>query len=110
MIDLAVTGVDDKIPVPTKFALEQNYPNPFNPLTRIQYAVPSLPDGQAGSQYISLKVYNMLGQQVAELVNGMQSPGYKSVEWDASKMPSGVYFYRLHAGTFTSIKKMLLTK
>jgi hypothetical protein len=89
--------------IPSTFALEQNYPNPFNPITRIQYAVPS-------SQYISLKMYNVLGQQVAELVNGMQSPGYKSVEWDASKMTSGVYFYRLHAGTFTSIKKMLLVK
>ena len=99
----SATAVKGRGEVPATFELGDNYPNPFNPTTVIMYAVPS-------SQYVSLKVTNVLGQQVAELVGGMQSPGYKSVEWDASKMASGVYFYRLHTGTFTLIRKMVLAK
>jgi hypothetical protein len=89
--------------IPTEFALGQNYPNPFNPVTVIQYAVPS-------TQYVSLKVYNVLGQEVAVLVNGVNTPGVYSATWDASKVTSGVYYYRLAAGSFTSVKKMLLAK
>jgi hypothetical protein len=98
-----VLGVGDKRPLPTEFALQQNYPNPFNPTTVISYQLP------VGS-YVTLKVYNMLGQEVAMLINGMQEAGYKSVELDASNMPSGLYIYRLTAGTYTSVRKMLMIK
>ncbi|MGA2625024.1 MAG: T9SS type A sorting domain-containing protein [Bacteroidota bacterium] len=92
-----------KSEIPNRFALQQNYPNPFNPTTVISYQLPA-------TSYVTLKVYNMLGQEVATLVNGLQEGGYKSVELDASSMPSGLYFYRLTAGTYTSVRKMLMIK
>jgi hypothetical protein len=95
-----ITGINE---APEQFALEQNYPNPFNPTTRINYALPV-------SEHVTLKVYNMLGQDVATLVNEIQDGGYKSVTFDANSLPSGVYTYRLIAGTFTEVKKMILIK
>jgi hypothetical protein len=88
---------------PTTFAFEQNYPNPFNPTTTIQYQLPT-------SGHVSLKVYNTLGQEVATLVEEVQDPGFKSITFGASQLPSGVYFYRLQAGAFIQSKKMLLLK
>src|ERR1041385_1780780 len=84
------------LPLPTTFALNQNYPNPFNPATIINFQLPV-------SSYVTLKVYNVLGQEIALLVNEMQEAGYKSIEWNASNIPSGVYFYRLQAGDFVEI-------
>lgn len=98
-----VQGVGDKKPLPTEFALHQNYPNPFNPSTIINYDLPK-------AAYVHLTVYDILGREVATLVNGAQDAGYKSVEMDASNMPSGLYIYRLTAGTYTSVRKMLLIK
>jgi len=89
--------------IPTTFALRQNHPNPFNPSTRISYDLPE-------ASYVSLKVYNTLGQEAAALVNGMQTAGSYSVDFSASALSSGVYFYRLSAGEFVSMKKMLLLK
>jgi len=89
--------------LPSKFQLEQNYPNPFNPSTVISYELPS-------DSRVELKIYDMLGQEVATLVDGEQSAGYKSVRFIATDIPSGVYFYRVKAGEFTDIKKMLLLK
>ncbi|MFH1197866.1 MAG: sugar-binding protein [bacterium] len=89
--------------IPTAFELQQNYPNPFNPATRINFSV-------ASDANVSLKVYNLLGQQVATLVNDYMRPGYYEVNFDASQLASGVYVYQLNAGSFISSKKMLLVK
>ncbi len=93
--------------LPTKYALEQNYPNPFNPLTMINYQLPPLANG---NNFVSLKVYDVLGREVATLVDGHKSAGYYDVTWDASNMPSGVYMYKLTAGSYTDVKKMLLLR
>jgi len=88
---------------PKTYVLSQNIPNPFNPSTIIQYELPE-------ESQVTLQVYNTLGQEVASLVNEVQVAGNKTVVFDASNFPSGVYFYKLSAGSFTQIKKMLLIK
>lgn len=88
---------------PTEFKLEQNYPNPFNPTTTIQYQLPQ-------DSKVILKVYDILGSEVAALVNEEQEAGYKEVKFDAINIASGIYVYRLQAGDFISTKKMLLVK
>jgi hypothetical protein len=92
---------------PAAFALSQNYPNPFNPSTVISYQL-------AVNSQVTLKVYNMLGQEVATLVNGPQEAGVYTVSFNTSKgilgLSSGVYVYRLEAGTFISTKKLVLMK
>ncbi len=89
--------------VPSQFALSQNYPNPFNPSTKIDYSVPK-------NSFVTLKVYNVLGQEVATVFSGTQQAGNYSSSFDASKFASGLYFYRLQAGSVTITKKMLLMK
>ncbi len=88
---------------PADFALNQNYPNPFNPSTVINFELKS-------NSNISLKVYNVLGAEVATLANGNYASGKYNVTFDASKLSSGVYFYRLQAGNFIETKKMVLIK
>jgi len=94
--------------MPDDFVLSQNYPNPFNPSTTIKYSVPKIINNQ--SSIINLKVYDVLGNEVATLVNEEKSPGNYEVEWNASGFASGVYFYRLKAGDFNSVKKLVLMK
>lgn len=89
--------------IPQEFALKQNYPNPFNPATNIEFAIPKNSD-------VSLIVYNLLGQQVTTLVDESISAGFHSTRFDASQLSSGVYIYRIQAGSFVQTKKMLLIK
>jgi hypothetical protein len=89
--------------IPEKFELEQNYPNPFNPKTIITYVLPV-------KNYLKLSVFDITGKQIAELVNMLQSSGKYEVEFDGSGLSSGVYFYKLDAGNFTSTKRMVLIK
>ncbi len=98
-----VNAISDKVPVPSEFNLDQNYPNPFNPSTIISYRL-------SGSGHVSLRIYDALGREVAVLVNGRQSPGSHRVTFDASKFPSGVYFYRLSTDESTDAKKMVLLR
>lgn len=87
--------------VPKKFSISQNYPNPFNPVTTIQFRVPSL-------KFVKIVVYDMLGREVKTLVNEVKSPGKYVVSFDASGLSSGVFFYRMTAGGFSSTKKLVL--
>jgi hypothetical protein len=89
--------------LPTETKLEANFPNPFNPVTEIKYSLHE--DAQ-----VSLIVYDVLGREVETLMNGMEQAGYKSVQFDASSLPSGVYFYRLSTAYYTDIKRMILMK
>jgi len=105
--------------VPSSYSLSQNYPNPFNPLTVIRYSIPSLSSPNiyggkrssfSGANPVTLKVYDILGKEIATLVNEKQSPGTYEVTFDGSQYPSGVYFYKLTSGNFMDTKKLLLIK
>ncbi len=99
-----VLGVHDRQPgIPKQFTLEQNYPNPFNPTTSIQVEV-------AKYGFVTLKIYDLLGSEVATLLNQNLAPGFYNLKWDGSKSASGVYYYRLTTPYFTEVKKMLLLK
>jgi hypothetical protein len=85
------------------YTLEQNYPNPFNPSTTIKFSIPEM-------SKVSLNLYDLLGEKVMTLVNEEKNAGNYSVEFNASKLPSGIYFYQLKVGDFISTKKMILMK
>lgn len=103
MVDVA-TDIEDELPnLPKEYALEQNYPNPFNPSTTIKYSIPN-------QSYVILKVFDVLGRQVATLVNKEQPQGNYEVKLDASNLTSGIYFYTMQAGEFMETKKMILIK
>lgn len=95
-------NVEDYL-VPKAYDLAQNYPNPFNPSTTIEFSIPS-------DATVSLKIYDVLGKEVAVLANDYRSAGTYIVNWNASNLSSGVYFYKLNAGNFTQTKKMFLAK
>jgi Secretion system C-terminal sorting domain len=111
--DTTVVSVDDETPnLPTEFSLSQNYPNPFNPTTKIKFTIPQsiiLSDAK-NLIYVQLKVYDILGNEIATLVNEEKSPGVYEVEFDGTGLPSGIYSYQLHAGSFVQTKKMILLK
>jgi polyhydroxybutyrate depolymerase len=98
-----VVGVEDAETLPTEYALSQNYPNPFNPTTTIKYALPQRSD-------VVVKIYNVLGKEVKTLIKDEQEAGVYEVEFNASTLSSGVYFYQLRAGNYVETKKMILIK
>ena len=103
MASSVITGVEEESGVPTDYVLMQNYPNPFNPTTTIRFGLPK-------DSNVRLSVFNILGQEVTVLVNKQMSAGYQKIEFDASKLTSGLYIYRIQADNFVQIKKMLLMK
>ncbi|NIT60960.1 MAG: T9SS type A sorting domain-containing protein [Aliifodinibius sp.] len=89
--------------IPARFVLQQNYPNPFNPVTNIEFSVPN-------AEFVTLKIYNTLGQEVAKLISERLAAGEYKYEWDASGLASGVYLYRIEAGEYVETKKMILMR
>jgi len=100
VLDLIEENYDN---LPNVFSLKQNYPNPFNPRTNIQFSIPK-------AEYVTLIIYNLLGQEVNTLVSEKLTPGEYKYTWDASQLASGVYIYKLEAGNFTNTKKLILLK
>ena len=100
-----ITGVEgfNNSSVPSSYLLSQNYPNPFNPSTTINFQLPE-------TRHVKILVYNILGQQVAKLVDKELNAGSYKVSFDASQLSSGIYLYSINAGDFTDVKKMMLLK
>ena len=98
-----ITGIVENPTVPMMIQLYQNYPNPFNPTTTIGFSLPTSSD-------VSLKIFNLLGEEVATLVSGRVDAGTHAIQWDATVQASGVYFYRLRAGGFTETRKLVLMR
>lgn len=102
-VDSRMTDVETAEAIPTEFALMQNFPNPFNPTTNIKFALPT-------ESNVSLKIYNVLGEEVATLINKVMPAGFHTYNFDATRLSSGMYIYRIEAGSFVQVKKMLLMK
>ncbi len=107
-ISTSAVGDDEPNTIPTSFELEQNFPNPFNPSTKIKYALPT-------KSQVSIKVYNLLGQEITSLINEERPAGVYEAVWDGRdksnvEVASGIYFYKLIAGDFVETKKMMLIK
>ncbi|HAL57014.1 MAG TPA: hypothetical protein DCP63_11220 [Bacteroidetes bacterium] len=98
-----ITAIEDEIGVPLAFSLSQNYPNPFNPATNIQFTIPT-------EAVVTLKIFNVLGQELLTVVNEKLGAGKHVVPFDASRLTTGVYFYQIHAGHYLETKKMTLIK
>ncbi len=101
--DTTITGTDEAGEIVNNFSLSQNFPNPFNPLTNMEYKI-------SNREFVMLKVYDILGNEVATLVNEEKPAGSYTIKFDGSKLASGVYFYQLFAGNFTATKKLILIK
>jgi hypothetical protein len=97
----SITGIEEKNTTPVDYGLNQNYPNPFNPVTTISYSL-------SKSSFVTLEVYNSLGQKIATLVKNKMNPGSYSAKFNASNLPSGIYYYKIQAADFQLVKKMLL--
>ncbi|MBK7498425.1 MAG: T9SS type A sorting domain-containing protein [Ignavibacteriales bacterium] len=111
-----VTDVEDEPTQLTEFKLEQNYPNPFNPVTSIRYTIPTPPSssplakGRNEVGFVSLKVYDILGNEIATLVDEEKAAGVYNIQFTMNNVSSGIYFYQLKAGSYLETKKMILIK
>jgi hypothetical protein len=103
-----LTDIEETANIPHAFELSQNYPNPFNPTTTIEYSVPVKVNSE--SSMVKLIIYDILGREVAELVDGYKSAGRYKVSFNAEALTSGVYFYTLKAGNYVESKKMIVVK
>ncbi|MBI5471915.1 MAG: T9SS type A sorting domain-containing protein [Ignavibacteriae bacterium] len=111
MYDRLVSVEEQKmLGIPLMFALEQNYPNPFNPTTEIRYQIPEVRGQRSEVSRVTLKVFDILGREVATLVDEVRQPGTYNVQWNASGVASGVYLYRLRADAFVETKKCLMLR
>ena len=106
---ITVVSRDESI-VPQEYHLGQNFPNPFNPSTEIRFQISEVRGQKSEVIRVTLKIYDLLGQEVAMLVNEEMNPGNYQVTWDAAGLPSGVYFYRLIAGSFAETKRLILLR
>jgi hypothetical protein len=102
-VNPVITGIIAENEIPKEFNIYQNYPNPFNPTTSIKYDVPK-------NSFVSIKVYDVTGKQIMELVNGEQAAGVYEATFDASNLSSGIYFYKMEAGKFSKVMKMVLIR
>jgi hypothetical protein len=102
-VTLIITDVKEETELPTEYSISQNYPNPFNPTTKISYSVPK-------GSYVTLKVYNLLGEEVRTLFEGFREPGNYEVEFDGTELTSGFYLYQLKSNDFEQTRKLLLVK
>ena len=98
-----VLGNIETVEIPNHYSLSQNYPNPFNPVTTIKYGIPK-------TSNVLIRIYDVLGNEVLTIINEKKSPGVYSESFNASNLSSGVYFYKIEAGSFTDVKKMVLIK
>jgi hypothetical protein len=103
LVGLYINGVEPPIISPNSFTLEQNYPNPFNPTTTISFSLPS-------KSFVSLKVFDVIGREVAIIVSEELSAGNYSRQWNATNLSSGIYFYRLQSGSYIETKKLVLLR
>lgn len=103
IISSTATAIEENINIPTEFSLEQNYPNPFNPSTVIRYSIPN-------QNFVNVKIYDIAGKEVATLVNEQKNAGKHEINFNATGLASGTYFYTVSAGSFTQTKKMILMK
>jgi hypothetical protein len=101
-VTVGIEEFDNSI-MPEGYSLDQNYPNPFNPTTTIEISIPK-------SEYVTLKIYNLLGQELATLVSEKLKAGNYKFSWDARELASGVYMYKMKTGEFTGIRKMILLR
>lgn len=102
-VSITITDIGENSANPTLFMLYHNYPNPFNPSTKIKYSVPE-------EEFISIKIYDALGNQISSVVNERKPAGVYEVEFNGSGLSSGVYYYKIEAGSFKQTKKMILNK
>jgi flagellar hook assembly protein FlgD len=102
-MNIGMTSVDDSGPIAVDYSIEQNYPNPFNASTSIHYNLPR-------ASHVKIDIYDILGRKVETLVNETQPAGEHNVIWNSDDNPSGTYFYRIQAGDFVEVNKMVLLK
>jgi hypothetical protein len=102
-ISSILDGIEDENTTPVEYGLNQNYPNPFNPITNIEFSLPK-------SEFVTVKIFNVLGQEVATLISEKLVQGNHKYIWDASAFASGVYYYKIEVGGFVQSKKLILIK